>query len=243
MEISYSNLDHHWDAISYECNYSYVWQSGIELVNLLNPQKGERILDLGCGTGQITKKIANSGSEVIGLDNLSSMIKQAQTNFPNLHFVVADARNFHFTQPFDAVFSNAVLHWIKEPEKALICIWNGLKAGGRFIAEFGGKESGRGIFENFHTIILPARQSTGYPAIQEQFPWYFPSIDEYTLLMEQVGFCITQAQLLKHFTPLPGGENGLRLWIEMFASSFLKDIPVEHHINIIRNIEEHLRPK
>src|ERR687885_1534000 len=96
-----------WDATLYQSNHAFVWQYGEGLIDFLSPKKGECILDLGCGTGQLTQKIADAGAEVIGIDSAKAMIDQAQKNYPHLQFAVADARNFDFEQPFDAVFSNA----------------------------------------------------------------------------------------------------------------------------------------
>jgi trans-aconitate 2-methyltransferase len=130
--------ENQWKSALYESKHSFVWQYGADCLELLSPQMGERILDLGCGTGQLTQEIAKRGAIAIGIDKAPTMISQAQKNYPNLQFEVADATNFHVEEPFDAVFSNATLHWIKEPERAIACIWQALKAGGRFVAEFGG---------------------------------------------------------------------------------------------------------
>ncbi len=137
-----------WDANFYENQHNFVWQYGEDLLQLLNPQPGEVILDLGCGTGQLTAKIAQSGAEVIGIDSAVTMIDKARQNYPHLRFDVADACNFVVEQPLDAVFSNAALHWIQPPETAVRCIYQALKPGGRFVAEFGGKGNISVIIEN-----------------------------------------------------------------------------------------------
>jgi trans-aconitate methyltransferase len=128
-----------WNANLYQDKHRFVWQYGEDLLQLLNPQAGELILDLGCGTGQLTEKISQFGAEVLGVDNSATMIEKARENYPHLRFEVADARNLQIDQPLDAVFSNATLHWIKEPEAAIASIHQALKLGGRFVAEFGGK--------------------------------------------------------------------------------------------------------
>src|SRR4051812_6913776 len=124
------------DPRHYQARHSYVWKYGEELIGLLAPQRGEQILDLGCGTGQLTALL---GSSVIGIDHSAGMIAEARRNFPNIRFEVADATNFTVDQPVDAVFSNAVLHWVRDPSAAAACIFRALKPGGRFVAEFGGK--------------------------------------------------------------------------------------------------------
>ena len=102
-----------WDVARYEGRHSFVWRQAQDLVELLSPQPGERVLDLGCGTGHLTARIAARGAWVIGMDASPAMVEQARRNYPDLHFLVGDARDFRFSEPFDAVFSNAVLHWIK----------------------------------------------------------------------------------------------------------------------------------
>jgi trans-aconitate methyltransferase len=105
---------------------------------LLNPQRGERILDVVCGTGHLTKLIAEAGAEVVG-DSSPEMVETARAASPDINFVVADAADFSFTEPFDAVFSNAALHWVTKAEQAVVCMAQSLKQGGRFVVELGGK--------------------------------------------------------------------------------------------------------
>ena len=128
-----------WNANLYEQKHAFVWQYGTEVLKILAPQPGERILDLGCGTAQLTAQIAAAGAHVIGLDSSPAMIEQARSNYPELQFELADARDFHFAEPFDAVFSNAVLHWISAADRVARSLFLALKPGGRFVAEFGGR--------------------------------------------------------------------------------------------------------
>src|SRR5580704_7413905 len=104
-----------WDSALYDDRHSFVWKKAGDLIDLLDPRPGERILDLGCGTGHLTAQIAERGAEVIGLDASASMMGQDSQNYPKLKFVLADARSFDLGTGFDAVFSNAALHWILEP--------------------------------------------------------------------------------------------------------------------------------
>lgn len=230
--------ENQWASGLYESKHSFVWRYGADCLELLSPQRGERILDLGCGTGQLTQEIAALGAIAIGIDKAPTMIEQARKNYPDLQFEVADAANFHFEELFDAVFSNATLHWIKEPERAISCIWQALKPGGRFVAEFGGKGNIRAIA----TAINNAIEVAGYP-VKPLTPWYFPSIGEYTTLLEKQGFCVTYATLFERPTPLEDGEKGIQDWIEMFANSLMQAIPVNQRISVIQNIENQLRPK
>lgn len=231
--------ENQWASGLYESKHSFVWQYGADCIELLSPQRGDRILDLGCGTGQLTQKIAASGAIAIGIDRAPTMIEQARKNYPDLRFEVVDARNFHFEEPFDAVFSNATLHWIKEPEQVISCIWKALKPGGRFVAEFGGK----GNIKKIATAINNALEATGYPASPELNPWYFPSIGEYATLLEKQGFSVTYATLFERPTRLEDGEKGLQNWIEMFANSILQAIPATKRSSFIQQIENQLRPE
>lgn len=231
--------ENQWASALYESKHSFVWEYGADCLELLSPQLGDRILDLGCGTGQLTQKIAAHGAIAIGIDQAPTMIEQARKNYPNLQFEVADARNFHFTEPFDAVFSNAALHWIKQPEQVIKCIWTVLKTKGRFVAEFGGK----GDINKITTAIHNALDVAGYPVSPELNPWYFPSIGEYTTLLEKQGFLVTYSTLFDRQTSLYDGDQGLQNWIKMFANSFLQGIPPVKHSTVIQNIENQLRPE
>jgi trans-aconitate methyltransferase len=234
---SQTTLQNQWDAELYDSKHSFVSHFGADLLELLAPRSGECILDLGCGTGHLTYKIATSGAEVLGIDNASTMIEQARKNYPHLNFEVADGKNLHFTEQFDAVFSNAVLHWIKAPEKVVAGVWRSLKPGGRFVAEFGGKGNVKAIV----SVIYNAIQAAGYPA-NALNPWYFPSIGEYGTLLEKQGFQLTFAILFDRPTPLNDGEQGMQNWLEMFGNSLFQAIPVDKQMSILADIEKQLRP-
>lgn len=227
-----------WDTSLYEDKHAFVWQYGEDLLQLLNPKSGELILDLGCGTGQLTEKIAQTGAEVIGIDSAATMIEKARQNYPHIRFDVADARNFQVAQPLDAVFSNAVLHWVKEAENAIASIHQALKSGGRFVAEFGGK----GNIQAIATALYNAMESIGITQPQTLNPWYFPSIGEYATLLEQQGFDVIYATLFARPTPLVEKEAGIANWIKMFASAFFEGMSTEQKIQVIHNVEEILKP-
>ena len=155
-----------WDANLYQNHHAFVWKYGVNLIEILSPKPGERILDLGCGTGQLTNQIAAAEAEVIGIDNSPTMITQASQNYPNIQFQVADARNLTFSKTFHAVFSNAVLHWIKPPEAVVSCVWEALKPGGRFVAEFGVQGNIVTILDAINRMI----KDRGYPIKEEWNP-------------------------------------------------------------------------
>jgi len=224
-----------WDARLYDDKHSFVWKHGASLIELLGPQPRERILDLGCGTGHLTAQIAAAGAEAIGIDTAATMVEQARHDYPDLHFELADARNFAFAEPFDAVFSNAVLHWVKEPEQVIGCVRRALKHGGRFVAEFGGKGNVMAIV----AALDEAFREVGAGVFE--MPWYFPSIAEYSTLLEQVGLEVTHAVLFDRPTPLEG-ENGMRSWIEMFAGGVLAKLPPGRREEFLGSIEMRLQP-
>jgi trans-aconitate methyltransferase len=225
-----------WDARLYDYKHSFVWKHGTALLELLAAQAGERILDLGCGTGHLTAQIAATGAAVLGIDTAPAMIDEARRTYPALTFLVGDARDFAFPEPFDAVFSNAVLHWIKEPERVLACIYRALRPEGRFVAEFGGKGNVRRIGD----ALLRTVADLGFGPIE--LPWYYPSVGEYAGLLEKHGLEVIYAILFDRPTPLEG-EAGLRHWIEMFAHSVLKIVPEEQRSEFLRRVEEQLRPQ
>ena len=223
------------DAALYESRHAFVWNYGADLVPLLDPQPGERILDLGCGTGQLTARIAGSGARVLGLDSSPGMIGQARQNYPNLEFKLADAASFSFPREFDAVFSNAALHWIREPENVIQCVASCLRPEGRFVAEFGGKRN----IGRFIAAAKAALEHRGYSYVS---PWYFPSIGEYALLLERNGFEVSAAWHFDRSTKLDDGCDAMRDWIQMFGLGVLGSAPKTEWRAIVSDIEERLRP-
>ncbi|MBW4423333.1 MAG: methyltransferase domain-containing protein [Nostoc desertorum CM1-VF14] len=233
--ISLPNND--WNTALYQDKHAFVWQYGEDLLKFLNPEPGESILDLGCGTGQLTEKIAQAGAEVLGVDHAPTMIEKARQNYPHIRFDIADARNFRVDKPLDAVFSNAVLHWVKKANSAIASIHQALKPGGRFVAEFGGK----GNVQAIATALESALEALNISA-KALNPWYFPSIGEYASLLEQQGFDVIHAMLFARPTPLAEGEAGMANWIQMFASAFLVGLSDEQQIQVIRVVNEYLKP-
>ena len=221
-----------WDPGQYERAYSWVWQLGAGVLELLAPKPGERILDVGCGTGQLTAEIAKQGARVVGLDSSPNMIGQARQNYPGLEFVLGDATSFRFEEPFDAVFSNAALHWVKDAEAAVEAIARSLRQDGRFVAEFGGHG-------NTGSILAALRAVLGAEA-DTRCPWYYPRIGEYTPLLERQGLEVRQAELFDRPTSLEG-ENAMDNWIEMFCGPFFKDIPAERAAEMKRETVTLLR--
>jgi trans-aconitate methyltransferase len=189
-----------WDPGRYEGGHSFVWEFGGDLLALLAPQPGERVLDLGCGTGHLSAKIAAAGATVVGIDPSPAMIGQARQNYPNLTFHLIRAEDFRDPQPFDAVFSNAALHWITDQDAAAETVATVLRPGGRYVLEMGGQGNIKRIDS----------------AVRSQIKNYFPSIGEYATILERHGLEVTNAMLFDRPTPLEGGEGGLRDWVATF---------------------------
>jgi SAM-dependent methyltransferase len=230
-------LDQQWDASAYDARYSYVTAYGGDLIQLLKPQPGERILDLGCGTGHLTKRIADVGAVTVGLDGSAEMIERARKEYPDLEWIIADGADFEFAEPLDAVFSNAALHWMKRPKDVAACVSRALKSGGRFVAEFGGK----GNIQTLVEALYRALETVGVSG-EALNPWYYPSIGEYGTLLESVGLTPTAMWLFDRPTRLNDGENGLRNWLDMFAHPFLDAVPIYKRPDVVQNMEREARP-
>lgn len=225
-----------WDAELYEARHSFVWQYGQDLIELLDPKAGEQILDLGCGPGQLTAKIAESGAKVLGLDASPSMIGQARQNFPQLPFVLQDAARVEFKNEFDAVFSNAALHWMLDREAVVRSVASALKLGGRFVAELGG----RGNIRNIETAIEKvARRHLGDAVPAKRT--YYPALGEYASLLESHGLEVRTALLFDRPTRLEG-PAGMENWIRQFKAYYFESLPAAEATKAINEVVEELRP-
>jgi trans-aconitate methyltransferase len=223
-----------WNAALYDQKHSFVYGYGKDIVSLLAPQPGELILDLGCGTGPLTREIADAGARVVGIDGSPEMIDKARQQYPGLEFQAGDARTFSFPYTFDAVFSNAVLHWVPDAGAVAARIALALKPGGRFVAEFGGKG-------NIAAIATATCQAVAELLdIRTEHSWYFPSSGEYAIVLEQHGLEVQSASLFDRPTRLDG-ENGLRNWFAMFGVPLLHDVPEDQRLRIIAAVEGRLR--
>ena len=228
-----------WDAKLYDDKHSFVWEKAKGVVELLSPKAGERILDLGCGTGRLTAEIAATGADVIGIDLSPEMISEARAQFRDLHFEVADARHMHFERQFDAVFSNAVLHWIPQPELVVQAVAKALVPEGRFVAEFGGKGNVRRLFDSINRAYAKFGIEDGLATNT----WYYPSVAEYSALLEKEGLEVRDAKLFDRPTRLEDGEKGLEVWIRMFVKFALDRFPSARQQEFLREIEKQARPE
>lgn len=225
-----------WDPELYEAKHSFVWQFGQDVVNLLDPKPGERILDLGCGPGNLTEKIARSGAEVVGLDSSPEMIGQARRNYPALSFVLADGAKMELRDEFDAVFSNAALHWMLDFEAIASGISRALKRGGRFVAEMGGKGNIAAI-EGAIQHVLGAYLPAGLPAKRT----FYPSMGEYTGLLERHGLECRFAQVFERPTKLDGA-NGMETWLRQFKWYYFEAVTAERREEALAEVVKELDP-
>lgn len=207
------------NAELYKSDHSFVWKYGQELMPLLDPKPGEWILDAGCGTGELTAAIAETGARVTGIDLSADMIGKARAQFPHLDLAVSGIVEYQPSREFDAVFSNAVLHWIHDAEGAVRMIARALRVGGRFVAEFGGAGNCRSIIG-----------ATGVN------PWYFPTVGEYAPILERNGLEVRRAELFDRWTKLEDPENAIEDWVRMFGKGMPQDDVS------LRALREKLRP-
>lgn len=193
------------DGDAYEASHGFVWELGADVVSWLDPQPGERILDLGCGGGQLTGALADAGADVTGVDLLPDLIERAARRRPEVEWVVGDLATIDLGRRFDAVFSNAALHWVEDPEAAIASVRRHLDTGGRFVAEFGGRG-------NCDRLIEAIRIAHPDPAVAH--PWWFPDEAELTDLLRREGLEVDVVRRFERPTPLPDGPAA---WVRAFA--------------------------
>ncbi|MER7213664.1 methyltransferase domain-containing protein [Streptosporangium sp. NPDC000239] len=226
-----------WNARAYDSSFGYVSAHGAPLVDLLDPQPGERVLDLGCGTGLLTAEISSRGARVLGIDGSSAMIEKALSLHPGLEFIVGDGRDFTVAEPYNAVFSNAALHWMgREPDTVISNVWQALTPGGRFVAEMGGA----GNCAALTAALSTAWREHGLP--EPDLPWYFPSPAEYATRLEKGGFTLRLLEYFDRPTPLDECPGGAADWVRTFAGSLIQGKPVELVESLLLRVNELAAP-
>lgn len=204
-----------WSATGYQHHAGFVAELGRPVVDLLAPVAGERVLDLGCGDGALTVELASLGVDVVGCDASPELLAAARER--GLEVVLADGHELPFRDDFDAVFSNAALHWMTRPDAVLAGVVRALRPGGRFVAEFGGIGNVAAITTALRAVLI----ADGIDGIALQ-PWFFPSPADYTRRLERHGFSVETMELIPRPTPLPTGIAG---WLQTFAEPFLRAVP------------------
>lgn len=231
-------VDTKWNASLYDDKHSFVFKYGEDLISLLNPKAGERILDLGCGTGHLTNEIASVGTVVVGIDQSIDMVAQATASFPNVDFRVMSGTDFSFDKSFDAIFSNATLHWIVDKEAVIDCMYRNLRKNGRLVLEMGGYRNIESILSTLKTCLI----KYGFQGNANTNLWYFPSLGEYATLLEKRGFKVSYASYFNRETELKDPKNGVKDWIKMFACAYLKEINELEVDAILNEVQQILKP-
>ena len=222
-----------WDPDRYARNARFVADLGAPVVDLLAPRADERILDLGCGDGALTAKLVSMGCHVIGVDASAPQINAARKL--NLDVRVMNGEALDFDGEFDAVFSNAALHWMSNPAKVIAGVHRALKPQGRFVAEFGGY----GCVAKIRKALVEALNRRGING-EAASPWYFPTVEDYSQQLTRGGFLVDYIALIPRPTPLPGDVTG---WLETFAESFTSTLPITERASYIAEVREALRPE
>jgi SAM-dependent methyltransferase len=219
-----------WDPATYATNARFVSDLGEAVVELLDPKPGERVLDLGCGDGALTKLLIDKGAEVVGVDASQEMVDAAFA--AGIDAFTVDGHELAFVNEFDAVFSNASLHWMTRPDDVIAGVARALKPKGRFVGEMGG----HGCIAAVTTALLAALARRGIDG-PSRIPWYFPTPEDYTARLEKQGFTVREMLHFPRPTPLPGDVAG---WLVTFAGPFLDGIDSPE--SVMTEVAELLRP-
>jgi SAM-dependent methyltransferase len=221
-----------WSPERYEKHARFVSDLGAPVVALLAPRPGERILDVGCGDGALTEKLAALGCDVVGVDSSPEQVAGACTR--GLDCRVAGGEDLPFADEFDAVFSNAALHWMRRPDAVIAGVRRALKPGGRFVGEMGG----HGCVGAIVGALTAALARRGVDAA-DYHPWYFPTVEDYRGRLVAHGFAVDSIELFPRPTPLPGDVVG---WLETFAESFTAPLPAAERPAFLGEVRDALRP-
>jgi SAM-dependent methyltransferase len=221
-----------WDSDTYAVNARFVSDLAEPLLQLLAPKVGERILDLGCGDGALTAKLAETGAIVVGADSSSDMLKAARGH--GLEVYLMDGQNISFDEPFDAVFTNAALHWMPAIDRVLNGVSNILRPQGRFVGEFGGHGNIAAIRVALQAVLL--RHGI---EMDDNGVWYFPTTEEFREKLVSHGFVVETIELFARPTALPTNMEG---WLTTFANSFIKLMPAGQQSRILAEVVDMLKP-
>lgn len=221
-----------WDPDQYATHARFVSDLGAPVVELLDPRPGERVLDVGCGDGALTEKLMEAGCRVVAIDTSEAQVRAARER--GLDARVADVAALDFEGEFDAAFSNAVLHWIRDPDAALAAIHRALVPGGRLVAELGGHGCVASIRAAFGEVL--ARRGIEAERLN---PWYFPTAEEYGERLAANRFDVDSIRLFPRPTPLPSDVTD---WLETFAQPYLAGVPAGERPAVLIEMRERLDP-
>ncbi len=210
------NETNKWNPTIYNKHTAFVSQMAFSVVDLLDPKKGERVLDVGCGEGTLAIEIEKRGAKVIGVDTSKEMIEQSKAK--GIEAYVCSATDLPYDKEFDAVFSNAVLHWVKDAKSVVQNIAKVLKNGGHFVCEFGGEGN------VYYVVSAMQEVFEKHPEFGEfNNPWYFPSVEEYRRVLELEGFRVEYIENIPRPTPMDDIAN----WLDIFANGVTKHLTKE----------------
>ena len=227
-----STNGHKWEPKSYAEHAEYVYRFGEALLALIVPQENEIILDLGCGTGELSIAIEELGSEVLGIDSSPEMVTAARAN--GINAILMDAREMNFDNEFNGIISNAAIHWMSDIDKVLDGCYMALKVGGRFVGEFGGSGNVGKI------ISATVKYFENHPELGEfVMPWYFPSVDEFSDELVNAGFFIEYIELFERPTPLP---TGIRGWLITYYHGLMSSFTEKQKEKFLNDISDMLKP-
>ena len=222
-----------WDAFSYASCARFVSELGMPVVELLAPKAGERILDVGCGDGFLAQRMQLAGCEVVGIDTSRELVAAARARGVDARIMNAEAMTFG--PEFDAVFSNAALHWMRRQDRVIDGAWRAVKSGGRFVVECGGKGNIDGILNGLKKAF--ARRGLEPDVVPS--PWHFADVPEMRQRLEARGFVVQEIALFGRPTPLPAGVEG---WLSVFAHDFLASFDAENRKDFLDDVTEYCRP-
>ncbi len=225
------NNTNHWNPQSYNKHTHFVSALALPVVELLEPKEGEHILDAGCGEGTLAVEIAGYGAKVIGIDSSETMVKDAKKK--GVEAYVGSVTDLPYDGVFDAVFSNAVLHWVKDARAAVQNIARSLKPGGRFVAEFGGEGNVQHLIGAMESVFAAHPEFGTF-----EHPWYFPSVSAYQELLGSEGFEVTCIELIPRPTPI----DDIADWFDIFCNGVTAHLSKEQYRTFIAEVKERLTP-
>lgn len=221
----------HWNPEQYQRHARFVSDLGMPVVELLAPRPGERILDLGCGDGALSLKLAALGCQVVGVDASPEMVAAARAR--GVDAQVADGHALAFAGEFQAVFSNAALHWMTRPAAVVAGVRRALRPGGRFVAEMGGHG-------NVGAIVAALESALAARGLTPPHPWYFPTPEAYGELLRSRGFAVQTLELIPRPTVLPGPVDA---WLATFAQAYFAALPASQRPALLAEVVDALRPR
>ncbi|MES1188618.1 MAG: methyltransferase domain-containing protein [Myxococcales bacterium] len=223
-----------WNASHYDRAGAFVPKLAADLLELLAPQPGEQVLDLGCGTGDLTRQIADRGALVVGVDASSEMVGEARRKHPGLDFSLGDGQELRFDGEFTAVFSNAALHWMPRADAVAEGVARALRSRGRFVAELGGARCVQTVRHALRDELLE-RGIEGYGAP----PWFFPTVPQYARILDEAGLFVRTALWFERPTRLEGSA-GLATWLELFCLPLLQALG-DRRAEVVAGVERRCR--